>query len=354
MKEKINKLVYFLLVILFLASVVVLLDYDPTKVIKNDVEDEKVKVATIFTGSGLGDKSFNDLIYDGLLKAQKELGVEFDYSEPIYEEEYENSILEFAETEEYDLIIAIGPEQENALKSVSEKYPNQKFTLIDSQIERDNISSIYTRWEEQAFLNGVIAGLLSKKEFNETGKIVKAGVIIGMDVPHLNEGALGFEAGYKYVFEDGEVMKANVSNFKNPLKAKEIALLMYSSGVKYIQHLAGASGLGVFSAAKEAQGYAFGIDENQNVLDPTVIISTSLRDMNKIIFQEIKSIQDNTWMDGVKYSGLKEEIIDITFEGSEVFLNNYIIEEVYKIKQLIVENQLILPKTYKELDLWVK
>ena len=43
---------------------------------------------------GLGDKSFNDLIYDGLLKAQKELGIEFDYSEPIHAEDYEKSIIE--------------------------------------------------------------------------------------------------------------------------------------------------------------------------------------------------------------------------------------------------------------------
>ncbi|GAA0087089.1 BMP family ABC transporter substrate-binding protein [Clostridium sp. CTA-7] len=315
---------------------------------------ETLKIAVVFTGSGLGDKSFNDLIYDGLLKAQKELGIEFDYAEPIYPEEYEKSLMEFAETEEYQLIIAIGPEQENDVKAVSEIFPNQKFTLIDSKLEANNVSSIYTRWEEQAFLNGVISGILSKKEYEASGFMPKAGIILGMEVPHLREGAIGFEAGFKYVNPEGEVMSAVVNDFKNPLKARETALLMYSKGVKYIQHLAGASGLGVFSAAKESGGYAFGVDENQNFFEPNVIISTATRYMNQIIFNEIKYVKDNSWNDGVHLSGLKEGIIDITREGSQVELDPYVMKTVKKIKSKIVNDELTIPKSKEELDDWVK
>ncbi|MFU7517902.1 BMP family lipoprotein, partial [Clostridium sp. HCS.1] len=101
---------------------------------------------------------------DGLLRAQEELIIEFDYAEPIHPEKYKESILEFVKTMDYQLIIGVGPEQEGAVKAVSNEYPNQKFTLIDSKLDMKNISSIDTRWEEQAFLNGVIAGLLSKME----------------------------------------------------------------------------------------------------------------------------------------------------------------------------------------------
>lgn len=317
-------------------------------------EEKSLKVAVVFTGSGLGDKSFNDLIYDGLLKAQKELGVEFDYAEPIYPEEYEKSIMEFAETQEYQLIIAIGPEQEGDVKAVSKEYPNQKFTLIDSKLDAKNISSIYTRWEEQAFLNGVISGILSKDEYEKTKSISKAGIILGMEVPHLREGAIGFEAGFKYINPDGEVITAVVNDFKNPLKARETALLMYSKGVKYIQHLAGASGLGVFLAAKERGGYAFGVDENQNYFDPSVIISTATRYMNQIIFNEIKYMNDNTWNDGVHLSGLKEGIIDITREGSEVNLDPKVMKVVKEIKVKIINDELTIPKNKEELEAWVK
>lgn len=321
---------------------------------QKDEEDlDQLKIAVVFTGSGLGDKSFNDLIYDGLLRAQKELGIEFDYAEPINPSEYENSILNFASTEEYELIIAVGPEQESDVKAVSEKYPNQKFTLIDSKLEGKNISSIYTRWEEQSFLNGVISGLLSKEEYEKTGNINKAGVILGMEVPHLREGAIGFEAGYKYIFPEGEVITAVVNDFNNPLKAKEISLLMYNKGVKYIQHLAGASGLGVFAAAKEAGGYAYGVDENQNNLDPKVIIATSTRYINDIVFNEINYISKGNWNAGIHYSGIKEGVIDVTREGSEVKLNPNIMKIVNDIKNKIINDKLYIPKTKDEVDLWI-
>ena len=312
-----------------------------------------IKIAVVFTGSGLGDKSFNDLIYDGLLRAQKELNIEFDYAEPMHPENYKESILEFAKTMDYQLIIAVGPEQENDVKAVSKEYPNQKFTLIDSKLNEKNISSIYTRWEEQAFLNGVIAGLLSKSEYEKTGIINKAGVVLGMEVAHLREGAIGFEAGYKYIFPEGEVITAVVNDFRNPLKAKEISVLMYKKGVKYIQHLAGASGLGVFAAAKEANGYAFGVDENQNSFDPSVIISTATRYMNDIVYNEIKYVKDNSWNDGVHYSGLKEGIIDITREGSEVELDPSIMKIVNDIKYKVIKDQLYIPKTKEELNIWI-
>ncbi len=338
-------------VFLLLFSVISIYFINNKKLINQS--QKHIKIAVVFTGSGLGDKSFNDLIYDGLLRAQEELNIEFDYAEPMHPEKYKESILEFAKTMDYQLIIAVGPEQESDVKAVSREYPNQKFTLIDSKLDMKNISSIYTRWEEQAFLNGVIAGLLSKMEYEKTGNINKAGVVLGMEVAHLREGAIGFEAGYKYVFPEGEVITAVVNDFRNPLKAKEISLLMYNKGVKYIQHLAGASGLGVFAAAKEAEAYAFGVDENQNSFDPSVIISTSTRYMNEIVFNEIKYIKDNSWNDGVHYSGLKEGIIDITREGSDVKLDPSIMKIVNDIKYKIVKEQLYIPKTKEELNLWI-
>lgn len=44
--------------------------------------DSSVKLALLVTESGLGDQGFNDLTYDGLKRAESELGIGFDYAEP--------------------------------------------------------------------------------------------------------------------------------------------------------------------------------------------------------------------------------------------------------------------------------
>ena len=316
--------------------------------------DETIKVGVIFNESGLGDKSFNDLCYDGILRAQDELGIEFDYSQARIREDYENLCREYAKVEEYDLIISVGSEQEEAVGIISKEFPNQKFTLMDSELELPNVSTICTNWSEQTFLNGVIAGLAisNHRDENENKEVV--GVILGKDLEYLRKGAVGFEAGVRYVNPDVETIVGTVDDFSNPAKAKEIALLMYNKGATYIQQIAGESLKMIGAAAKEADKYAFGVDDNQNFLDPDYIVSTATRYANEIIYEEIKSVINNTWSPGVHKLGLEENIIGYTREGSNVEIDNSIIESVESIKQSIIDKEISIPSTYEELEIWIK
>ncbi|GAA0715432.1 BMP family ABC transporter substrate-binding protein [Paraclostridium ghonii] len=311
--------------------------------------DEGTKIAIIFNEAGLGDKAFNDLCYDGVLRAQEDLGIEFDYAQSKSKNDYEKFAREYAKVKDYDLIISVGGEQESAVKKVSKQFPEQKFTIIDSKLELPNVSSINTKWEQQTFLNGVIAGL----ELS-TNKNKSVGIILGKDFEHLNEGAIGFEAGVKYVNPDATVMKSIVGDFSDPAKAREIALSMYNKGAIYIQQLSGQSGLGVFLAAKQVNKYAFGVDGNQNSFAPDNIVATAIRYANDIIYQEIKNINNNSWNSGVHKIGLRENVIDCVREGSNVKLKRSTIENVEKIKKDIINENIVIPKTYEELNAWIK
>ncbi|MGL5085892.1 MAG: BMP family lipoprotein, partial [Clostridium sp.] len=161
-------------------------------------------------------------------------------------------------------------------------------------------------------------------------------------------------AGVRYINKDIEVVVSPVGAFDNPLKAREISFSMYGKGVEYIQHIAGESGLGVFSAANELKKYAFGIDANQNFFDPDNIVATSIRNINKIVFDEIKHINNKTWESGVHITGFKENSIDITREGSEVEVPKEIMIEVEKLKAKIINGAIIIPTTKEDLESWIK
>lgn len=313
--------------------------------------DKIVNIAIIFSEVGLGDKSYNDLCYEGILKAQEEFGIEFDYSQAENKDDYEALYIEYARTRNYDLIIGLGAEQEKAIIKVSAKFPNQKFTIMDSSLDFPNISSICTNWSEQTFLNGIIAGLSISKNKDSSEKLV--GVILGKNLKYLNEGAIGFEAGVKYINSNIEVIRAEVGNFNNPSKAKEIALLMYQKGAKYIQQIAGESGFGAFAAAKETGNYVFGVDANQNSFEPDYIVSTATRYADRIIYNEIKSIVNNTWKPGIKKEGIKEGVVGYTTEGSKVKLDADIIKTVEFIKKSIINKEIKVPSTYEELEKFI-
>lgn len=346
-KTHIKTILILFIVMLFMFFLV---DSNKKNLLYNEEEKKIFKIAIIFNQTGLGDKSFNDLCYEGMLQAQEKLGIEFDYIHVKNNEDYDDAYLNYAKDDTYDLIIGLGEEQEDSIKKIAKEYPKQRFTVIDSKLSLPNVSSIYTKWNEQTFLNGVLAGLCTTEAKQENDSV---GVILGKNLSYLEEGAIGFEAGVKYINPNINVIKATVGDFDNPAKAKEIGLLMYKKGVNYIQQLAGQSGFGVFAAAKEMNKYVFGVDANQNIYEPDYIVSTATRYADMIIYNEIESLVNDKWVPGTKELGLVDDVIGYEREGSNVKITSNIIKKVEEIKKLIINGKIIIPSTQDELDVYL-
>ena len=346
-KTHIKTILILFIVMLFMFFLV---DSNKKNLLYNEEEKKIFKIAIIFNQTGLGDKSFNDLCYEGMLQAQEKLGIEFDYIHVKNNEDYDDAYLNYAKDDTYDLIIGLGEEQEESIKKIAKEYPKQRFTVIDSKLSLPNVSSIYTKWNEQTFLNGVLAGLCTTEAKQEYDSV---GVILGKNLSYLEEGAIGFEAGVKYINPNINVIKATVGDFDNPAKAKEIGLLMYKKGVNYIQQLAGQSGFGVFAAAKEMNKYVFGVDANQNIYEPDYIVSTATRYADMIIYNEIESLVNDKWVAGTKELGLVDDVIGYEREGSNVKITSNIIKKVEEIKKLIINGKIIIPSTQDELDVYL-
>ena len=155
---------------------------------------------------------------------------------------------------------------------------------------------------------------------------------------------------------DDETIEATVHAVgwnDDPAKAKEIALSMYNRGADFVQHIAGASGMGVFTAAKEADRYAFGVGGNQNYIEPDYIVATALRDVNTIVYNEIKALVEGTWEPGVHISGIAEGSVGFDNTDSNVVLPDDIAAAVEDIKAKITAGELVPCETAEELDAWV-
>jgi Uncharacterized ABC-type transport system, periplasmic component/surface lipoprotein len=320
---------------------------------ENSSKKDAIKVGIVLSTGGLGDKNFNDMAYAGLLKAQETLGIQFDYVEPKSVSDFVPQHRMFAESGEYDLIIGIGNDQGDAISEVAADFPDQKFSIIDSSIDVANVSSISTKWQEQTFLCGVIAGLGTKSKMDKANEDNIIGVILGKDLPNLRQGVVGFTAGARYVNPDVEVLEATVGDFNDPGKAKEIALSMYNRGADFIQHIAGASGLGMFNAAKEADKYAFGVGGNQNAIEPDYIVATSLRNVDEIVYNEVKALVDGNWSAGIHVSGIKEGSVGYSVDASNVKLPEDILKVVEDAKKKIISGELVPCDDSSKLDDWV-
>jgi basic membrane protein A len=299
---------------------------------------EATKTVGIVLGvGGLGDESFNDNIYNSLVDAQEKYGIVFDYVEPQSVSEFESFHREFSQSHEYDLIMASGYDQADAISKAATDFPNQKFLLIDSSVSNKNVASIIYKDNEATFLAGAIAALDTK-----TGKV---GMLGALDIDVINTFIAGFKAGAEEISPSIDVDVRYCGSFNDPVIAKEMSLSMYKSGADIIHNAAGGSGLGIFQAAAVYGdgAYAMGVDANQNGVNPDHIILSSVRNTPNVILAQIKDLVNDVFTSGVKYVGLAEGAVDITFEGSNVIVPQEYKDQVEELKAKIISGEIKVP-----------
>lgn len=317
----------------------------------NESEDG-IKFAVLFGTGGLGDNAYNDEVYLGAEMAVEELGASFDYCEPKDVAEFETQLRAYADSGEYDIIMAISTEQVDTLKMVAEEYPDQKFSMLDTVVEDyDNISSISAAYPDQHFLSGVLAGIATQDErFSLSNPENVVGFTIAMDTPTSRGQAAGFVAGAKYINPDVEVLTNYIGAYNDPATAKELALMMYERGADIVSANAGSSTQGVFYAAEEKDRYAIGT--SLNMIDADRSLAISLKKVWLFVVQEVESIQNGTWEGGSKVAGIPEGVCDYDTTGLNIEIPEDVVAILDDVREQIANGELTLPTDLDQVDEW--
>lgn len=313
------------------------------------------KFGLILATGGLGDQSFNDLTFQGLQKAKKDLGITFDYVEPKEIADYETYQREMAKSGEYALIITVGFDQADALKKVATDYPKQKFAIIDMAVDAPNVASYLSEEQEGSFLVGALVGLMKAEKANpKLNKQSVTGVVGGMDIPLIRKFIAGYMAGARYVNPNMKVLYDFVGDWSDPTTAKEISLALNNKGADFIYHAAGGSGLGVFQAAKEKDFFAIGCNSNQNHLDPNHIVASMLKRVDVACYSAVQDVLKGTFKAGVHSLGIKQGGIDFTLTDSKVAVPASIVKKLEDLKTKIKNGTIVVPVNIEDVDKFLK
>ncbi len=314
------------------------------------------KAACILGVGGLGDQSYNDLVYSGMKKAESELGIAFDYAEPKQISEFELIMRDMASSGQYSVIVCVGFDQVDPLTKVAPEFPDQQFALIDGVVDGPNIANYTCMEEEGSFLVGALAGLMKKNAAaygvadNNT-----IGFIAAMEIPLLVKFDAGFQAGAKFVNPSISVLTDYVGGnnpFSDTTTAKEIALTQFSKGADIVYHAAGGSGLGVFQAAAEQNFKAIGVNSNQNVLDPDHIVASMLKRVDTAAFEIVKAacVDGNLAVGSITVLGVKDNGVGYTLEGSNIKVSAEDVAIIEGLRAKIADGSLVIPTTLEEVD----
>ena len=305
-----------------------------------DSAGSKKAVAVVYSTGGKGDKSFNDATFRGLQKAQKELGITFKEYEPKDPAtEAKNALTQFAESGEFDLIIAVGYTMKDSLVAVAQTFPDQKFAIIDETVNGlPNVASILFKEQEGSFLVGALAGMMDK-----TGTI---GFVGANESELINRFYAGYEQGAKYVKPEIKVLPVYIGGnnaFNDQASAKAKTETLVQQGADVIYHAAGASGLGVFQAVKEKNIYGIGVDSDQDGLYPGTILTSMLKYVDNATFDVIKAAVEGKFEPKVQTFGIKENGVGTTnFEFTKDKIGEENLKKLEQIKQDIKDGKIVV------------
>ena len=268
-----------------------------------DAAKEPLRVHLIV--SNLGDKSFNDSAYNGLKKAETDLGIKLSYVEfGTDNSKAEPTMLEAAE-EGYDVVIfnnlGFGMAAE-WLTNNAATYPDTTFLMYDEvsyEPTSPNVQCLVYKANESDFLAGALAAKMSK-----SGVISFVG---GMDNPVIADFLVGYIQGAQYANPDVKMTIAYTENWTDAPKGKELGLAAINSGADVIHAVAGGAGNGALEAAQSKGALGIGVDSDQYELfkaeKPELaasIVTSSLKNVGESLYATIKTIQDGTFVGGGK------------------------------------------------------
>ncbi len=310
------------------------------------LEAGSLKVIVLTDAAGLGDKGFNDVCWQGVLRAKKDLGIDARFLQSREQADYASNISLAAGRA--DIVVTLGYLFTDSLKQVTPHFPKVRFIHIEGDVPGDNVASFDFKSEEGGFLAGLTAGLFTRN--------MMVGVVAGMDIPPVEAYVSGFRTGVKTAQRTRgkkiDAIVATAGSFNDPVKGKSLAMAMMERGADVIFRAAGNTGIGVTEAVKGRDGvYLIGEDLDQDAEIPGRVLTSALKKMDVAVFEAIRDAVEGRFKGGHRWLGASAGAIDITgMKYSRQLFSPADLQRIEKAKSLLENGQLTVPGRYSEVD----
>jgi len=271
--------------------------------------DEVAHEATNFsvallTPGPVNDSGWNEAAFDGMELIKAKLGAKTATLQTTARTEFEPALRDFA-SRGCNLIFAHGFVYGDAALQVAKLYPKTIFIVTSGTVSASNVDSLDFKEEEAAYVEGVLAGGMSR-----SGVV---GVVGGIPLPAIKLTFEGFRRGFVSVQPKGRVLESYTGDFDNVSDAKEAAISQVEEGADLLMHNADAAGLGVFQAASQAHIYAFGANRNQNSVAQEVVLASAVTEIAKAFLQIAIQVKNGSFHPDTIVLGMKDGMVKVVY-----------------------------------------
>ena len=258
----------------------------------------------ISDSGGFEDRSFNQSGWDGMKKAQDQLGVTIKSAESKDSTDYEPNLASM-QANNCDLTFTVGFNLADATKAQATANPNSHYAIIDYTEDTlpSNLKPLVFKTSDAAFLAGYVSAAYSK-----TGVV---GTFGGMQFPTVTIFMDGFVDGVaqynkdfskdvKVLGWDKETQTGSFTgDFENQSKGQATAQNMIENNADVIMPVAGPVGLGAAAAAKETgKAVIVGVDADWFETAPDykdIVLTSVIKEIGASVYDTIKATQSGSF-----------------------------------------------------------
>lgn len=256
------------------------------------------KAGYIYVGP-IGDHGWSYQHDQGRLAADKALGITSTYVEKVPEgADAERVIRELAETGHGIIFTTSFGFMDPTLK-VARDYPEVKFEHATGYKRADNLATYNIRFYEARYIQGVIAGRMSK-----SGVV---GYIGSIPIPEVIMGMNAFILGMRSVNPQGRIKQVFINSWYDPGKEADAAKALLDQGADLIaQHTDSPAPLQV---AEERGLKGFGQASDMIKFAPNAQLTSAVDFWDGYYTERTKAAMEGTWQSHDVWGGLKSGML---------------------------------------------
>lgn len=261
---------------------------------------EATKIGYVYV-SPIGDAGWTFQHDEGRKELEKALGstVQTKYVENVAEgADAERVIREFAASG-HKIVFATSFGYMNYVERVAKQFPNVTFLHATGYKSGKNFGNYNARFYEGRYLNGVIAGKMSKSNV--------LGYVAAFPIPEVLQGINAFTMGARSVNPKVEVRVIWVNSWYDPGKEREAAMTLISQGADMLtQH---TDSTAVVQAAEEKGVYAFGYHSDMSKYGPKAHLTATTHHWGEFYTRTVQEVLAGTWKPTKIWGGFKDDMI---------------------------------------------
>ena len=189
----------------------------------------------------------------------------------------------------------------NPTIKVAKQFPKVAFEHATGYKTDKNVGIYNARFYEGRYLNGVIAGKMTKTNV--------AGYVGAFPIPEVLQGINAFTRGMRSVNPKAEVKVVWVNAWFDPGREREAANTLIAQGADIVTHHTDSTA--TVQAAEEKGVYAFGYHSDMSKYGPKAQLTATTHQWGDYYTRVAQEVLAGTWKPGSVWGGMKEGMIKL-------------------------------------------